>query len=462
MYTITFNPNGGTVSPTSATTKKGVLESLPTPTRDGYTFDGWYTARDGGNLVSLSREFDGDTTLYAHWTSTAAEEPSGPPPYTITFDPAGGRVAITMDVTDANGYLLTLPAAQRTGYILDGWYLGSEQVSNGTKFTKDTTITAHWKVESVGGSGSSSDSDTYAISIDTTEGGIVTTPLSYAAEGTTVTLNVRPTSGYQLDELEVTNSRNREISVRSLGGNRYSFVMPASRVYVNATFVSLAGAVTPSVTLNVGNYPSSGTYPSYTYPSNTVGGLNGTGSIGSTGSTGNSIFSQPVLNTLPMPYYDVRPSDWYYSSVDYLWKRNLMGGVSATQFGPQSTTSNAMIWTILARLSGVDVTTGGVWYDQAQSWAVSRGISDGVGPNNPVTREELASMLWRFSGSPASSYDLGQFGDRGAISTYQAESALRWAVANGIVTGNANGSLNPRGTATRAEVAAMITRFCQR
>ena len=120
-----------------------------------------------------------------------------------------------------------------------------------------------------------------------------------------------------------------------------------------------------------------------------------------------------------------------------------------------------MVWTILARLAGVDVTSGAsVWYENARSWAVSNRISDGVGPNSAVTREQLATMLWNFKGSPAVGYDLGQFGDRGQISTYQAECALSWAVANNIVTGTAN-RLNPRGTATRAEVAAMITRFCQ-
>ena len=77
-----------------------------------------------------------------------------------------------------------------------------------------------------------------------------------------------------------------------------------------------------------------------------------------------------------------------------------------------------------------------------------------------MTREQLATMLWNYRGSPAASYDLGRFGDRGQISTYQAENALRWAVANNIVSGSGN-RLNPRGTATRAEVAAMITRFCQ-
>lgn len=309
----------------------------------------------------------------------------------------------------------------------------------------------------------------------------MTASKTYAQPNDRITMTVRPNTGYMLESVYVTNSRGRDVELYDQGGSRYTFYMPDSRVTIEATFVALTVSdVSAGLNGNLGGLGNTGTNwnPGGTtgstsgtnwYPGGTTGSTSGTtnwlpgGMSGTTNdsTSGLGVFSAPVMNTLPMPYADVRPSDWYYGSVDYLWKRSLMGGVSATQFGPNATTSNAMIWTILSRLAGVDVTAGtGVWYENARNWAVSNNISDGVEPNSPVTREQLALMLWRYKGSPASGYDLGQFSDRGLISTYQTESALRWAASNNIVTGS-NGRLNPRGTATRAEVATMITRFCQ-
>ena len=380
------------------------------------------------------------------------------PPYTITFNPNGGNLnASTTALTDLNGRLMSLPTPARTGYSFDGWFNGSERITTATVFTANTTIMAQWSTGSGGSGGNGSgDINGYAITVSNTSGGRVSVSTTYAREGDRVTVTVRPYSCYQLDRIEVTNARGYDVDLRDQGSNRYVFYMPASRVTVDAVFMELIANNGNGG--NTGNTGSTG--------GNTGGNTNwnpgGTVTQPSGGaSSGMGIFSQPVLNTVPMPYLDVHPSDWYYSSVDYMWQRQLMGGVSNNRFGPQATTSNAMVWTILARLAGVDVTSGAsVWYENARSWAVSNRISDGVGPNSAVTREQLATMLWNFKGSPAVGYDLGQFGDRGQISTYQAECALSWAVANNIVTGTAN-RLNPRGTATRAEVAAMITRFCQ-
>ena len=140
-YTITFNANGGSVSPASATTKDGKLESLPTPTNDGYDFLGWYTQKNGGEKVTTDTAFTKDTTIYAHWSEQAAQE------YTVTFDANGGSVTPS-SVTTKDGKLESLPTPTYDGYDFLGWYTqkdGGEKVTTDTAFTKDTTIYAHWQ-----------------------------------------------------------------------------------------------------------------------------------------------------------------------------------------------------------------------------------------------------------------------------------------------------------------------------
>ena len=140
-YTVTFNANGGSVSTTSTTTKDGKLESLPTPTYDGYDFLGWYTEKDGGEKVTTDTVFTKDTTIYAHWQKQAAQA------YTVTFDANGGSVTPS-SVTTKDGKLESLPTPTRGGYDFLGWYTekdGGEKVITDTVFTKDTTIYAHWQ-----------------------------------------------------------------------------------------------------------------------------------------------------------------------------------------------------------------------------------------------------------------------------------------------------------------------------
>ncbi len=135
-----------------------------------------------------------------------------------------------------------------------------------------------------------------------------------------------------------------------------------------------------------------------------------------------------------------------------------MNGVSDTRFAPDQTVSRAMIWTILARMQGVqtDSAPRGVWYAAGMSWAMEQGVTDGSRPTEDVTREQLAVMLWRNAGSPAGG-GLSAFSDAAGVSVYAAE-AMGWAVGCGLLKGS-GGQLNPQGSATRAEAAAMIMRF---
>lgn len=159
-------------------------------------------------------------------------------------------------------------------------------------------------------------------------------------------------------------------------------------------------------------------------------------------------------------YTDVAPTAWYSEAASYVSVRGLMTGTSATEFSPAANMTRAMVWTVLGRLDGADVSgSGGAWYGGAQTWSKSKGISDGSNPNGSVTREELVTMLWRYMGSPAASADLGRFGDGASVSGW-ASDAVRWAVSAGLLEGS-GGNLNPGGTATRAEVAAILMRFCE-
>ena len=160
------------------------------------------------------------------------------------------------------------------------------------------------------------------------------------------------------------------------------------------------------------------------------------------------------------PFYDVPTSAWYYTAVKYVYDNKLMDGVDTYEFAPNATLTRAMVWTIIARMSGVDTTGGNSWYAKAQEWVITNGISDGENPTAAITREEFVTMLWRLAGEPIYTGDLSRVPDAGSISTW-AQNAMLWSYATGLTEGDENGALTPLATATRAQAAAMIMRFCE-
>lgn len=170
-------------------------------------------------------------------------------------------------------------------------------------------------------------------------------------------------------------------------------------------------------------------------------------------------------------FSDVAADAWYADAVEYVRDNGLMSGTSATTFEPQTTTSRAMLATILYRASGspsgavsanfTDVASDAYYYD-AVNWAAANSIVSGYGngrfgSNDPVTREQIATILWRYAGSPAA--DAGQdFADENSIASYAAD-AVDWARANGIVNGVGNNLFAPRGNATRAQVATILRNY---
>lgn len=253
--------------------------------------------------------------------------------------------------------------------------------------------------------------DTYDIDLIVSEGGEAKTNLSNASAGTTITVTATPDNGYELAYITVDGER--------ISGT--SFTMPEHDVTVRVYF--------------------------------TNGGF---------------------------PFTDVAPGAWYYDAVSYVYANGLMDGTSATTFEPNANMTRAMLVTILWRMEGEPVVNyimpftdvdGGAWYAEAVRWASSEGIVEGVSdtefaPNEAVTREQFAAILYRYAqydGMDAVTLEenLGGFTDADSISEY-AVPALNWAVGEGIITGTTATTLEPQGTATRAQAAAMLMRFVER
>ncbi len=270
-----------------------------------------------------------------------------------------------------------------------------------------------------------------------TNGGSAVEP-AYAAVGATITAPATPTkSGYHFDGWYTDHEFQ----------HAYDFSTP-----VNA-----------SITL----------YAKWTKVSS-----GGSGSGSSSGSGGSTTPTPPVEPVDPPawenPFTDIAEKDWYYSAVQFAVDNQLFYGVSDTDFSPNSNMTRGMLATVLYRLAKEPETTdsnlfddvaSGQYYTEAVAWAAGKGIVNGYGdgtfgPGNSITREQLAVMLWRYAGSPASAGTLDGFNDRDKIHAWAAD-ALAWAVEQKIVSGRGGGILDPIGQATRAEVAAMLMRYCE-
>lgn len=163
----------------------------------------------------------------------------------------------------------------------------------------------------------------------------------------------------------------------------------------------------------------------------------------------------------PMSFTDVKDSDWFKSAVDFVSSRELMYGTTDTEFTPNDETTRGMLVTILYRMTGSPEVSydGNEWYSSGRAWAMENEISDGTNMQNNVTREQLVSMLWRYDGSNEVQSDkLDGFTDSNDISDY-AVNAIKWALENDIISGESDTTLNPKGNATRAQMAAMIMRY---
>ena len=402
-YTVGLNANGGTIASGKDMTSYtyGVGATLPTKddmTREGYTFDGWYDNNDfSGSSVTMISPTDTDAkTFYAKWTINS---------YSVTFNSNDGS-DIDSQTVDYGNTVAEPTAPTKNGYTFAGWYSDEGLVSAydfSTTVTSDITLYAKWTKNSSGGSYTP---PTYKPTINQSdEGGTVSVDKTNPKKGDTVTITAKPDSGYQLDDLTVTDKNGKKLKLTDKGNGKYTFTMPASKVTVTPTFVKIA--------------------------------------------------QQPTGKT----FVDVAKSDWFADAVAYVTDKGLMNGTGSDTFSPNASTTRGMLMTVLARYAGEDTTGGATWYEKSMEWAKAKGVSDGTNPNANITREQLVTMLYRYAGSPQADGKLDSFSDSASVSSY-AENAMQWAVANGIVNGS-NGKLNPQNNATRAEVAAILMRFCE-
>lgn len=423
IFCITFDANDGAVSPSIMTTEAtGKLSVLPAPTRDGYTFDGWYMALDGGEQITTETVFSENTTVYAHWAQNIT--PPDPTVYIISFNANGGTVNPATMTTGQDGTLANLPTPIRSNYTFTGWYTastGGDKITTDTVFVSNATIYAQWAYTGISTPSTPSNSGgwhptapLYNISVPSVVGGKVSVSPVSASAGSTVTITVTPNSGYELTSLTVTGSNGKNIELTNVGSGKYAFTMPNSAVTVGVVF-------------------------------------------------------SKIWNN---PFTDVVEGSWYYDAVKFANENGLMNGIGNGMFAPNADLSRAMLVQIFYNKEGkpevgstnafLDVPSG-TWYSDAVAWAVEKGIVNGYGnglfgPDDSITREQLAVILYRYAETPIPPNLLLNFSDVSKISSW-AQDAVCWAVDQGILNGKGNGILDPTGKATRAEAAQMLKNY---
>ena len=162
-------------------------------------------------------------------------------------------------------------------------------------------------------------------------------------------------------------------------------------------------------------------------------------------------------------FSDVSGTDWFYNEVAFVVEAGLMNGTGdGSTFSPGANVTRGMMMTILARMDGVDTSASSPWYQVGMEWAKAEGVSDGTNPGGDITREQIVTMLWRYAGEPAvSGGHLSTYPAGGDTSSWAVD-AVNWAVSIGLMSGDGNGRLNPTATASRAELAVLLARFCQK
>ena len=150
---------------------------------------------------------------------------------------------------------------------------------------------------------------------------------------------------------------------------------------------------------------------------------------------------------------------WGEQYINFTSAHDIFAGTSDTKFTPNTTMTRGMMMTVIAKFSGVDVSGGSVWYERGMNWAKATGVSDGTKPMANITREQLVCMLYNYSGSPETTKSLSSFPDANKVSKW-AVNAVKWAVENDIINGMGNGTLSPKGNATRVQTATIMTKYC--
>ena len=280
-----------------------------------------------------------------------------------------------------------------------------------------------------GSGGSHSSGTTYAPTVSNPSNGTVSISPTSPKSGDKVTITAKPNADYEVDTVTVTNASGKTVTVTKNADGTYSFTQPSGKVKIDVTFKAAQAA-----------------------PASTA-----------------EVFA---------PYSDLNASGWYADGVRYALENGIMSGYGNGKFGPGDTTSRAMIAQILYNLEGKPAYSGMLnytdvdandWYAAAIRWANAESIIDGYGnhlfgPNDVLTREQLVTILYRYAKSKgvdvSGQTSLTGYNDAASVSGW-AEDAMQWAVAAGIITGKGHGTLDPKGNATRSEIATIMMRYCE-
>ena len=397
-----------------------------------------YQMNSGGNAATLTLQGLGEESVYG--VQLELTLPGG---VTASFSPDDGETYspnCRVESSDKSTRVIVYLTAQKPLNEKGVLPLGTLTVSKSFTMPSSVTVTLlNRELEAISGAnaaavstslqqsaGSDDDDDEpdrYRVRVSSARHGVVKADVTQAAARAMVTLTVEPENRYALEKLKVTSSRGKEMSLTDVGGNRFTFTMPAADVEVTASF-------------------------------------HWTG-----------------LEHIDMNFRDVVESDWYHESVHYVFESGMMKGTDENQFSPDMDTSRGMIVTILHRYEGAPGAGASSFRDVAPdayyavpvAWAAGSGVVNGVepglfGPEQLITREQMAAILYRYAqhkGMDVSrKADLSAYADAGQVSAYAGD-AMAWAVGTGLIAGVDSRTLQPGGSATRAQVATILMRFCR-
>ena len=418
-YTVTVSNDGnGTASASHAKAAAGTEITLTATPQIGYHFKGWQVESPAG-LVITNNKFtmpDGNVDVKAIFEKDA---PPAPTEFIVTFDGNGGTPSVgSMTTTDRK--LTSLPSASRSGsYSFYGWYT---EKSGGTKITTDTvfhanaTVYAHWTYTGGGG-------------------GDYNPPVTY------YTLRFETGGGSDIPSVQGTYNTYIDLTKYVPTWRGHAFI----GWYSERSLTNKVSGVCLTKDMTV--------YAGWRVDENPGTGVN--------------------------PFTDISEKDWFYGDVMFVYENGLMLGTSKTLFSPHGTAMRGMMVTILWRMEGSPVPKGknsftdveaGKWYADAITWTAENGIfagygKDKFGPDDPIAREQLAAIFYRYADYKGYDLtvkgDLDKFKDADKITDY-AKTAMQWAVGSGLVKEKSGNLLDPQGTATRAEIAAMLHRFIEK
>ena len=387
----------------------------------GHEYDAAVTANNGVYTANFTNPHGFSPFTISKTPQTVAT--IGTDKYTSFADavsavPANGTIEITGGTSPYTG------TANKTFTVKNS--TSADITVNGQPIEPTKSYTFKYTHSSGGSSGgSSSGKTTYKVTTSAVNNGGVNASPSNAEKGATITITLSPDKGYKLDKLTVTDGSGKTVSTVKKSDTVYTFTMPASAVKVGVSYVK--ATETPSET----------------------------------------------------KFNDVSANDWFASAVDYVTGKGMMNGTADNTFSPKANTTRGMVVTVLYRLENQPSTSAasftdvasGAYYANAVAWANANGIVSGYGsgkfgPNDKVTREQLAAILYRYAQYKKYDVSVGEdtnilsYDDAQSISSY-AIPAIQWACGAGVVTGKSGSKLDPKGNATRAEVAAMLMRFCE-